>query len=64
MSEDTKSPDEPDPHEADSAADPAAQGSGNRPSSPADATTPPGNPDVDPERLDQAKEDQGRTKPY
>ena len=42
----------------------ADQGSGNRPESPEDATTPPGNPDVDPDRLAQAEEDAERTKPY
>jgi len=42
----------------------ANQGSGDRPESPAEATSPPGNPDIDPDRLDQAEEDQERTKPY
>jgi hypothetical protein len=42
----------------------ADQGSGDRPDSPKDATTPPGNPDPDPERVKQAEEDAERTKPY
>ena len=42
----------------------ADQGSGDRPESPADATSPPGNPDIDEERMKQAEEDAERTKPY
>jgi hypothetical protein len=42
----------------------ADQGSGDRPDSPEDATEPPGNPDVDAERVQEAEEDAERTKPY
>ena len=42
----------------------ADQGSGDRPESPEEATSPPGNPDVDEERLGEAEEDAERAKPY
>lgn len=42
----------------------ADQGSGERPESPEQGTTPPGNPGVDEKRLEQAEEDVERTKPY
>ncbi len=42
----------------------ADQGSGERPESPEEATSPPGNPDVDEERLEDAQEDAERTTPY
>ena len=42
----------------------ADQGSGERPESPEEATSPPGNPDVDEERVDDAEEDAERTAPY
>lgn len=44
--------------------DEASQGSGDRPETPGEGSYPPGNPDVDPERMDQAAEDLERTKPY
>jgi hypothetical protein len=42
----------------------ADQGSGDRPESPEEATTPPGNPDVDQDKVEDAEEDAERTKPY
>jgi hypothetical protein len=42
----------------------ADQGSGERPESPEEATSPPGNPEVDEERVDDAEEDAERTAPY
>jgi len=42
----------------------ADQGSGDRPDSPEEGTKPPGNPEVDPERVKQAEEDAESTKPY
>jgi len=42
----------------------ADQGSGDRPESPEEATSPPGNPDIDPEKVAQAEEEAESTKPY
>ena len=42
----------------------AEQGSGERPESPEKGTFPPGNPDPDPERVEQASEEAEQTKPY
>lgn len=42
----------------------AEQGSGERPESPEEATTPPGNPDVDEEKVEETKEEADATKPY
>jgi hypothetical protein len=42
----------------------ADQGSGDRPDSPEEATSPPGNPEVDEERVEEAEEDADRTAPY
>jgi hypothetical protein len=42
----------------------AEQGSGDRPESPAEGTSPPGNPEPDKTRVEQAEEDLERTKPY
>ncbi len=42
----------------------ADQGSGDRPESPEEATTPPGNPDVDPEKVEQAEAEAESVKPY
>lgn len=42
----------------------ADQGSGARPESPEEATSPPGNPEVDEERVDDVEEDAERTAPY
>lgn len=44
--------------------DPAAQGSGERPESPEEGTKPPGNPDVDEKKVEEAEEDLDATKPY
>ena len=40
------------------------QGSGDRPEDPKDATSPPGNPDIDEEKVKQAEEEADATKPY
>lgn len=42
----------------------ADQGSGERPDSPEEATTPPGNPEIDEEKVEKAKEEADATKPY
>lgn len=42
----------------------ADQGSGERPDSPEEATTPPGNPDVDEEKVEETKEEADATQPY
>ena len=42
----------------------ADQGSGDRPESPEEATTPPGNPDVDEDRVEAGSEDAERTAPH
>ncbi len=42
----------------------ADQGSGEWPESPEEATTPPGNPDIDEEKVEETKEEADATKPY
>lgn len=56
----TEEPDSPDETEGGN----ADQGSGDRPESPEEGTSPPGNPDVDPKRVEEAEEDLEQTKPY
>lgn len=55
---------EAEPTQDDSDGGNADQGSGERPASPEEGTTPPGNPDVDQDKVEQAEEEAESIKPY